>query len=118
MKTPFFLTPVLILMMISCNSHKATSDKMTSEDMTNMKNEKTFVENDYKKAVVIFSDSETDCPYTISVDGETTLFDPINLENNYKKAQSKIWVKYRPLRMANRCEKANPVEITAIAERE
>jgi hypothetical protein len=74
-------------------------------------------EDGFKKATVIYSNSEGDCPYTISVEGETTLFDPINLDENFKTSQAKIWVKYHPLRMPNRCEKANPVEITEISER-
>lgn len=107
------LSGFAITMLFSCNTNKATL-----EDKSNVMNDKSFIENGFKKATVIYSEIEGDCPYTISVEGETTLFDPINLEENYKKSQANIWVKYHPLRMANRCDKANPVEITEISKRD
>ncbi len=108
----FILSNVMILLMFSCNSNKATS-----EDDSSLISDKSNIENGFKKATVIYSETEGDCPYTISVEGETTLFDPVNLGEEYKKSQATIWVKYRPLRMPNRCDKANPVEITDIDSR-
>jgi hypothetical protein len=106
------LTSVSLLLMYSCNSNKKTL-----EDNTIMMSDKSYIENGFKKATVIYSEVEGDCPYTISVEGESTLFDPINLGEDYKISQATIWVKYHPLRMANRCDKANPVEITDIDSR-
>ncbi len=82
-----------------------------------MSTDKFHSENGFKKATIVFSEVEGDCAYTLSVDGESTLFDPINLGEEFKKSQTTIWVKYRPLRMPNRCDKANPVEITEISSR-
>ncbi|MEX0996352.1 MAG: hypothetical protein WDZ45_04845 [Flavobacteriaceae bacterium] len=107
------VSSIMITMMFSCNSHKTTS-----ENDSNLKNDKLYLENGFRKAAVIYSEIEGDCPYTISVEGESTLFDPINLEDEYKKSQATIWVKYHPLKMANRCNKANPVQITEIAKRD
>lgn len=106
------ITSVSLLLMCSCNSNKKTL-----EDKSNTLKDKNYQENGFKKATVIFSEIEGDCPYTISVEGESTLFDPINLGEDYKKSQASIWVKYRPLRIPNRCDKANPVEITDIDSR-
>ena len=99
-------------MIYSCNSNKKPL-----EVKSNVINDKSYIENGFKKATVIYSEVEGDCPYTISVEGESTLFDPINLGEDYKISQATIWVKYHPLRIPNRCDKANPVEITEIASR-
>lgn len=105
-----FLTTIAFLFLISCQSKKASTETIKISE------EKMITEG-FKKAVVIYSAVPGDCEYTISVEGESTLFDPINLEASYKNSQTKIWVKYNPLRMPNRCEKANPVEITDISSR-
>lgn len=109
-----FSISVFMLFTFSCQPKKNTTlnapESMSQSDLK-------MSEEGFKKATVIHSNIEGDCLYTISVEGESTLFDPINLEENYKRSQEKIWVKYHPLRMPNRCEKANPVEITGIASR-
>ncbi len=99
------------ILVISCNTNKEVLE--TKDAMS----EKMKLEEGFKKATVIYSTLEGDCPYTISVEGESVLFDPVNLESNFKKNQEKVWVKYHPLRMPNRCDKANPVEITEIVKR-
>tara|TARA_R110000850_G_scaffold271031_2_gene404632 strand:+ start:18432 stop:18770 length:339 start_codon:yes stop_codon:yes gene_type:complete len=93
---------------MSCNSNKKVSeDNKISSDQE-------LIDEGFKKAVILHSDKEEDCPYVLSIDNESLLFDPVNLESNYKSANIEVWVKYRPLRMPNRCEKANPVEIIEI----
>lgn len=52
----------------------------------------------FKKDTVINSDTEGDCPYTISVDGESTLFDPINLSKEYKKTSNQYLGKIPPIK--------------------
>jgi len=105
---------VLILFAFSCQTKKNTTLN-SKEDMNQL--DLKMSEEGFKKATVIYSEIEGDCPYTISVEGESTLFDPINLGENFKKSQAAIWVKYRPLRIPNRCDKANPIEITEISSR-
>tara|TARA_R110002072_G_scaffold174802_11_gene330468 strand:+ start:17067 stop:17417 length:351 start_codon:yes stop_codon:yes gene_type:complete len=105
---------ILLLLIFSCQSKKeATHSSTETMNQSDLK----MSEDGFKKAIIVYSEVEGDCPYTLSVDGESTLFDPINLGEEYKKSQTNIWVKYRPLRMPNRCEKANPVEITEISSR-
>ncbi len=104
---PKAISLTIILLTISCNCKKI-ADKETDNQ------QKEMMEAGFKKAVILHSDKEGDCPYVLSIDNEEMLFDPINLESNYKSANIEVWVKYRPLRMANRCDKASPVEIIEI----
>lgn len=111
LKIKSFLFFFLILL-ISCNSSKKSSESENSINETNM------IEKGFQKAIVIFSENENICPYTLSVEGVDYLLDPINLEQAFKVNQQKIWVSYRSLRMANRCDKATPVEIIEIVNRQ
>ncbi|WP_339609082.1 hypothetical protein [uncultured Planktosalinus sp.] len=101
-----------LILLISCNSSKKSSETESSINETKM------IEKGFQKAVVIFSENEKVCPFTLSVEGVDYLLDPINLEKTFKVNQEKIWVNYRPLRMANRCDKATPVEIIEIEKRQ
>ncbi len=105
-----FVVFILILAIHSCQGNKAVSETMK-------KSEEKMIEEGFKKATVVYSSLPNDCEYTLAIEGEKTLFDPINLEVKFKKSQEKVWVKYTPLRMPNRCEKANPVELTDIYPR-
>ena len=75
-----------------------------------------MMESGFSMATVVASKTEGDCPFTIKME-DGTLFDPINLEDGFKKHDTKIWVKYSGLRMMNRCVKANPVRIDEIQKR-
>jgi hypothetical protein len=101
---------ILLLVTMSCQCKKSTSQTMDRP-------EGKMIEDGFKKATIVHSSLHGDCEYTFAVEGETNLFDPINLEDKFQKSQNKIWVKYRPLRMPNRCEKASPVEVTEIYQR-
>ncbi|WP_290626505.1 hypothetical protein [Altibacter sp.] len=94
----------------SSNSTMSNSDNSMTSD-TNM------MEAGYSKGVIVYSDKEGDCPYTIQVVGSDAMFDPVNLSENYKRAGEKIWFTYSPLRMMNRCDKANPVNVDDIKTR-
>ncbi|GGD81861.1 hypothetical protein GCM10011312_02760 [Planktosalinus lacus] len=106
-----YLTLFFFVVLFSCNSSKKSSEMEIS------KNESEMIEKGFQKAVVIFSENENACPYTLSVEGVDYLLDPVNLDKNFKVNQEKIWVSYRSLRMANRCNKATPVEIIEIEKR-
>ncbi len=105
---PKTLSLTIILLAFSCNSKKTIVDKVPENQ------QKEMTEAGFKKANVLYSAKEGDCPYTLKIDGESYLFDPINLEETYKKPNLEVWVKYRSLRIPNRCDKASPVEITEI----
>lgn len=105
---PKVLSLTILLVAFSCNSKKNIADEESGNK------QKEMIEAGFKKATILYSEKEGDCPYTLKIEGGTYLFDPINLEEAYKEANMEVWVKYRPLRIPNRCDKANPVEITEI----
>lgn len=110
------LTGIILLMymVVSCQSkNTATHNSAT----TAIQNEYKMSKEGFKKGVIIHSLVENDCPYVISIEETSVLIDPINLDEDFKTSQEKVWLKYRPLRMPNRCEKAVPVEITEISLR-
>ena len=119
-----FKTSILLLALglFSCNSaSKATQDKTT--ETVSMENEKTMEDGGFLKGVIVASETEGDCPYTIRVIGndnysETYLLDPINITEEYMKDEEKVWFKFAGLRMMNRCEKASPINIIEMQKRE
>ncbi|MCW8980737.1 MAG: hypothetical protein OQJ83_05065 [Altibacter sp.] len=117
-----------MVFLLNCNTTKNTGNAMTSDtsnsttsnsgnDMSGENNEASMMESGYSKGVIVYSDKEGDCPYTIQVVGSDAMFDPVNLSENFKKAGEKIWFTYSPLRMMNRCDKANPVNVDDIKTR-
>lgn len=75
----------------------------------------------YLPGRIIYSDLADDCAYTIQLKEDRTDFyyvDPINLAENFKTDNKTVWVKFNGLRRMNRCEKAAPVEITEIMNRD
>ncbi len=70
---------------------------------------------------IIYSDLEGDCEYTIQLnDGVRGFYyvDPINLSNKFHTHGQTVWVKYGGLGRMNRCEKAAPVSIIEIENRD
>ncbi len=109
------IVTLLIVFAVSCNSKKATTENTVGADSSSETNSDTkMLDAGFKKGIVLASNEEGDCSYTIRVAGQDYLFDPINLEETYKRSEMQVWFKYHPLRMANRCEKATPIEITEI----
>lgn len=77
-----------------------------------------MMEEGFLKGTIVYSEVENDCPYTIRVDAEEPYFlDPVNLDGKYEVDGEKIWFKYTGLRRMNRCEKANPINITEMQKR-
>lgn len=100
----------------NCSSTKTSNEVSLTNDsaMTSEQME----EAGYTKGTIVSSEKEGDCPYVIALEDDSSrMFDPVNLETAYKKDGTKIWFKYTGLRMMNRCEKANPVNINEIQKR-
>ena len=79
--------------------------------------EKKNLSDGFTAGTVVFSTVENDCAYTIKVtnaDKQTVYYDPINLEDDVKKDNLKVTFKFRSLKMANRCNKANPISVSEI----
>jgi type III secretory pathway component EscV len=109
------------LSIISCCSTTKTVKEAENGATTNTvsMDTKKMMASGYEKATTVASSLTGDCPFTLQIEGDNSyLLDPINLEEDYKKDGMKLWVKYTPLRMMNRCDKANPVNIVEIQRRE
>jgi len=115
---PIFL--LLFCIALSCNSTKNNNnvDTPTNSKEDTMKMEQKMMAEGYKKGAIVFSEEESDCPYTIKIEDGDYLLDPLEMDNTYKEDGLKVWVTYRGLRMKNRCDKANPIEINDIKKRE
>jgi len=83
-----------------------------------MVDSKKMMADGYTMGTIVASTAEGDCPFVISseIDGNAVMYDPINLEETYKQDGMKVWYKFNGLRMMNRCEKANPVNLSEIQE--
>lgn len=106
---------------ISCCSTTKTVKETEKDATTNTVSMDTqkMMDLGYKKATTVASSLTGDCPFTLQIEGDNSyLLDPINLEEGYKADGIKLWVKYTPLKMMNRCDKANPVNIVEIQKRE
>ncbi len=116
LKTSFTL---LFLFALGCGSSTTNSSEgdVKNENMT-MQTENKMTAAGFTKGTIVASTIEGDCPFTIKVETiDSYLLDPVNLDASYQKDGEKIWVKYVGMRMANRCEKANPVTISEIQKR-
>ncbi|MDX1461580.1 MAG: hypothetical protein R3359_00880 [Marinirhabdus sp.] len=103
---------MLLMCTACCTSGKTTKEASSNESMDTTK----MMEAGYTMGTVVASTAENDCPYVLksTIDGNDIMFDPINLEETYKKDGMTVWYKYTGLRMMNRCEKANPIRLEEI----
>ncbi|RFN59000.1 hypothetical protein [Marixanthomonas ophiurae] len=107
----------LFLFAIACNSTKETPSDNNEMISIEKQNEQKMMDAGFKKGMIVFSEKEGDCPYTIKLEEGDTYYDPINLEESYKKDGEKVWFQFNPLRRMNRCVKANPVFVSEIQKR-
>ena len=105
----------------SCASKKSTDTAASEESKTesNMNSKKLMLENGYSEGIIIASKVAGDCPFVIDIndDNYSYFLDPVNLTEEFKTNNQKIWFKFTASRMANRCDKANPVSIVEIKKR-
>ena len=107
----------LTLCLVSCDSSKKTTAEATQEAEANAK---IMIEKGFVMGTIVDT-KNTDCPYIINVEGDAdnkVSFDPMNLEDSFKKDGAKIWFTYRPLRRQNRCNLGTPVTINTMQKRE
>ena len=107
-----------IFLISCCGSKEQASKANTTENKATMERAEKMMANGFLKGTIVYSEAENDCPYTIKVEGDEPYFlDPVNLENSFKTDGAEIWFKFTGLRRMNRCEKANPVNITEMQKR-
>ena len=126
--TIFLKLSVLALLMFtsSCDSVKSTADaensstkEETKKEAPNVMNEKLINEGYSVGTITYLANSK--CSYIIIDEKTGVKFDPINIDEDkfkaYKKDASKIYYKYRGLRMMNRCNEGQPIQLEAIQSR-
>jgi len=105
------------MFLFSCNS--TTTSVSTTSENTNQMNTEKMIADGFTKGLIVTSNVEGDCPFTIKVEGKEGPYflDPMNLEDSYKNEGEKVWFKFAGLRRMNRCIKANPISIIEIQKR-
>ncbi len=104
---------LFVLVVSGCNTIKERPIQNPESQITKIKKAELIPEG-FTAGVIQENTKKEDCLFTILVtsnSGEPLYFDPINLDEAYKKDGIALFFKYRPLRMMNRCQRANPVEI-------
>lgn len=122
LKTVFLFSSALLF---SCGTPKSETTSVETNTASEIEAKKALaaqmMADGYLPGRIIYSDLAGDCPYTIQLKkGEKDFFyvDPVNLDENFKKNNTTVWVKYNGLRRMNRCEKAVPVQIAEIRNRD
>ncbi len=112
-----------IILFSCCGTQKTSEQSSTmNQDIVEASNSKEvatkMMEAGMMRGTIVASEVENDCPFTIRIADKTgTLLDPINLDPSFHVSGMKVWFSFRPLRMMNRCDKANPVELSDIQTR-
>lgn len=107
MKTTLLLLGAAALL---CFTSCKNTEEVAKDNMEEKVAKETFDPTGYTAGVIEYSKEKDDCEYTIKLK-EGLYYDPINLEDGYKKDGMAVYFKFRGLRMMNRCPKANPVSI-------
>ena len=97
---------ILILLMISCNSTKLSSNKTDSQ----------YQKEGYTYGVITPKDNRN-CGWIIYV-AKNINYDPINIEDEkfikFSSSKETVYFKFLPLRMKNRCKNASPIALMEV----
>lgn len=107
MKTTLILLGAAALL---CFGSCKNTEEVAKDNVEEKATEAAFDPAGYTSGVIEYSKEKDDCEYTIKLK-EGLYYDPINLEDDFKKDGMAVYFKFRGLRMMNRCTKANPVSI-------
>ena len=109
---PIYIT-LFILLGVCCSSKKTSADITQKSQISSFKKAE-LISKGFTPGVIQESTQKEDCIFTIQVselNKQPYFIDPINLDETFKKNGLAVFFKYRALRMMNRCQRANPVEI-------
>ena len=97
---------ILIILMISCNSTKSTTNKATLE----------YKKAGYYLGTIVPKDTGN-CGWIIT-DSNNNNYDPINIKDekflSFSLKKETIYFKFLPLRMKNRCKNTSPISLIEI----
>ena len=114
---------VLLTLFLSNSGCNAAKEPALNSNPEN-ENRIVEMERDWQKEGfvkgVIKQSKESGCPFVLILESGGESLDPINFDNetfiDMKKPDTPVYVKFRRLRMANRCSFALPVELEAMEE--
>lgn len=108
----------LILMNSGCDSAKEPAANSTNDaenKTTSM--ERNWQQEGYVKAMVK-QNKDKGCPLILVLNKTGEAIDPINIDAEpfaaLRKPETEVYIKFRRLRMPNRCKMAGPVEIESM----
>ncbi len=114
---------IFVLVFQSCCTTKKDIEADHSTTTSQLKNTKTKVLNDrMKKEGYTFGEVEyqedSDCTYVIIDKYSPSRYDAVNFDADnflaFKKDGLKIYFKFKPLRMQNRCPDALPIKLISV----
>ena len=115
----------LLLLAIILQSCVINQDKLESENTVTSANSKylkdILMKEGYQLGTVkVLKDS--DCTFVILNESTNVNLDPINFNisgfEDFRQHDLKIYFKFRPLKMMNRCSEAIPIELVSVVKRE
>ena len=107
-----------LLMNSSCDSAKGPAVKSTND----AENKTAVMERDWQKEgfekAMVKQNKDEGCPLILVLEKTGEAIDPINIDAEpfaaMRKPETEVYIKFRRLRMPNRCDMAGPVEIEAM----
>ena len=110
-----------MLIQSACDSSKTSIENPEKKEMNTNKIHEKLISEGYSFCVIKrIEDSK--CPYMFIDENTKEQFDPINIEEegyaSFKSTDSKIYIKFRRLRMPSRCNEAQPISLEDIKKRE
>ena len=122
MKNKLLTLLVAVVILQSCVLNQ---DKVESETQISSKSSKlvkdALLKDGYELGIVKILDNSS-CSFIIYNESSQAQLDPVNFNvseyTEFKKNNLKIFFRYKPLRMMNRCNDAAPIELISVLKRE
>ena len=111
----------LLLIASGCDASKTSASEETktadtSKSMTNQE----MMDQGYNAAIFVYDD-KSKCPIVMELQESKEKLDPVNIDEDkfsqLRQEGNTVYVKFRRLRMMNRCPEAAPVEIDDLKQR-
>lgn len=111
-----------LISIVSCGSTKNRAETEATGENADTKTETKMSDTNenanFKKGLIVMNeDKSLKCDFYIQDLASKEILDPINLKDEFKVADKKVWFNFSRLRMKNRCGNHLPVSITEIKTR-
>lgn len=111
MRKEILIVGILLISFNNLNSCMSTKESQKIEDSKATVNESEMKAKGFISGIVIYSTKKGDCEYSIKID-EEVIYDPLNLSEEFKNHEQKVWFTFTGLRRANRCKNKSPIRIS------